>query len=221
MGFLAWLLSQCRRPRGCVGRFLARGMNREHAPMTDWALSQVSIRDSRCVLDVGCGGGAALMKLANLLPRAELHGIDYSPESLKIAARTNRHLIREGRIFIREANVSQLPYENEHFDLIIAIESHYFWPDLKEDLAELRRVMRHGGKVILVGGVYFGGKSDSRNRKLAAIGSMNCQTLAELRETLCEAEYADVEVHEEWKKGWFCIVGHKPPRGEVDYTPDA
>jgi SAM-dependent methyltransferase len=187
--------------------------------MTDWALSQVSIRDSRCVLDVGCGGGAALLKLADLLPGAELHGIDYSAESLRTAARTNKHLIREGRVFIREATVSRLLYDNEYFDLIVAVESHYFWPDLRSDLLELRRVLRPGGKAVLAGGVYLGGKFDSRNRKLAAIGDMSCQTLAELRQILCEAGYTDVEVHEEQNKGWFCAVGHRPSGDTAGATP--
>lgn len=210
MSLISRLLGQCRRPRGLMGRLLARGMNRAHAPMTKWALSRIPISDLRSVLDIGCGGGAVISKLADLFPGAELHGIDYSPESVRVAARTNRRFIRQERVCVREASVSHLPYEEERFDLALAVESHYFWPDLRQDLGEILRVLRAGGTVILAGGVYFGGKSDSRNRKLAAVGRMNCQTLPELREILCDAGYADVEVHEERDRGWFCLVGRKP-----------
>jgi SAM-dependent methyltransferase len=185
-------------------------MNRAHAPLTNLALARIPFPDCQCVLDIGCGGGAALSKLANLLPEAKLHGIDYSPESLAVAARTNRQLIRQGRVFLREASVSHLPYEDGFFDFAVAIESHYFWPDLQHDLREIWRVLRAGGTVVLAGAVYFGGKFDSRNRKLAAKGGMNCQTLSELREAVGGAGYADVVVHEEWDRGWFCVTGRKP-----------
>lgn len=207
MNPMGWLLSQCRRPKGWPGRLLARGMNRSHAPMTTWGLAQVGVGDARSLLDVGCGGGGALLKLSRLAPRAVLCGIDYSGESLKVAARTNRHLIDEGRLSIQKADVSNLPYRSGCFDLTVAIECHYFWPDLKGGLNEIRRVLRHGGKVGLIGGEYLGGKYDSRNRRLAGWGGMNCQTLQELHDILCDCGYSDVVIHEEWTRGWGCAVG--------------
>jgi SAM-dependent methyltransferase len=214
MNPLDWLLSQARRPRGWAGRLLVRGMNRAHGQMTDWALSQLSVQDSRALLDIGCGGGAALLRLSELAPQTELHGIDYSPQSLSVAARTNGRLIEQGRVFLREADVSDLPYADGRFDLVVAINSHYFWSDLAGDLREIMRVLQPGGTIALAGGEYFGGKHDTRNRRLASNGRMNCQTLPELRDTLCEAGYSNTEIHEEWKKGWFCVAGVASDRGE-------
>jgi len=205
-----WLIGQSRRPRGLAGWLLARGMNRAHAPMTDWALSLISLQDLRTVLDVGCGGGGALLRLSELAPHAELHGIDYSTQALGVVARTNRRLMEQGRVFLREADVSELPYEDSCFDLTVAINSHYFWPDLKAGLGEIMRVSRPRGSVALAGGEYFGGKHDTRNRRLASNGGMNCQTLPELRDIVSEAGYSGAVIHEEWDKGWFCVVGHKP-----------
>jgi len=205
-----WLIGQSRRPRGLAGWLLARGMNRAHAPMTDWALSLISLQDLRTVLDVGCGGGGALLRLSELAPHAELHGIDYSTQALGVAARTNRRLMEQGRVFLREADVSELPYEDSHFDLTVAINSHYLWPDLEAGLGEIMRVSRPRGSVALAGGEYFGGKHDTRNRRLASNGRMNCQTLPELRDIVSEAGYSGAVIHEEWDKGWFCVVGQKP-----------
>ena len=178
--------------------------------MTDWALSQLSVQDSRALLDIGCGGGGALLRLSELAPQAGLHGIDYSPQSLRVAARTNRRLIKQGRVSLREADVSDLPYDDGRFDLVVAINSHYFWSDLAGDLREIMRVLQPGGTIALAGGEYFGGKHDTRNRRLASNGRMNCQTLPELRDTLSEAGYSGTAIHEEWDKGWFCVVGRKP-----------
>jgi SAM-dependent methyltransferase len=210
MNPLNWLISQSRRPKGMAGWLLARGMNSAHAPMTDWALSLVSLQDLRTVLDVGCGGGGALLRLSELAPHAELHGIDYSTQALGVAARTNRRPMEQGRVFLREADVSELPYEDSRFDLTVAINSHYLWPDLEAGLGEIMRVLGPRGSVALAGGEYFGGKHDTRNRRLASNGRMNCQTLPELRDIVSEAGYSGAVIHEEWDKGWFCVVGHKP-----------
>lgn len=60
-----WLIGQSRRPRGLAGRLLVRSMNRAHSSMTDWALSLTSLQELRAVLDVGCGGGGALLRLCD------------------------------------------------------------------------------------------------------------------------------------------------------------
>lgn len=210
MSFLDWILGQARRPRGWAGRLMVRGMNRAHGRMTAWALSQLSLQDLRALLDIGCGGGGALLRLSEHAPQAELHGVDYSPQALSVAARTNKRLVEQGRVHLREADVSDLPYDDERFDLAVAFNSHYFWSDLAEGLREIMRVLQPGGTIALAGGEYFGGKHDTRNRRLASNGRMNCQTLPELRDILCEAGYANTEFHEKWDRGWFCLVGRKP-----------
>jgi SAM-dependent methyltransferase len=187
--------------------------------MTDWVLSRLSVQDSRALLDIGCGGGGALLRLSALACQAELHGIDYSPQSLSVAARANRRLVKQGRVVLREADVSDLPYDDDRFDLVLAINSHYFWPDLEAGLRETMRVLRPGGTVALAGGEYLGGKHDTRNKKLASKGRMNCQTLPELRDILCEAGCSNTEIHEEWNKGWFCVVGCKPEIGREGSLP--
>jgi SAM-dependent methyltransferase len=210
MNLISWLLGQCRQPRGRLGRFLAREMNRAHAPMTAWILSHLPERGVRRTLDLGCGGGGAMRKLASLLPDAELHGIDHSVESLRVASGVNRDLIGQGRVFVRHGTVSDLPYEAGHFDLVLAIESHYFWPDLPSDLAEVRRVLAPGGKLILGGGVYLGGRHDARNRRLAEAGGMNCLGLSQFERILAAAGFIDVVAHENRRKGWFCVAGATP-----------
>ena len=170
--------------------------------------------------DLGCGGGKAMRRLASLASEAELNGIDHSTESIRMASRVNGDLIADGRAFVRQASVSDLPYESGSFDLALAIESHYFWPDLPTDLVEVRRVLRIGGRLLLGGGVYFGGRFDVRNRRLAGAGAMNCHTLLGLREIVALAGYGDVVVSENWRRGWFCVAGTNPT-GDCDVASPA
>jgi len=46
--------------------------------------------------------------------------------------------------------VSQLPFPDDKFDLVTAVETHYYWPDLVADLQEIRRVLKPGGEIVLV-----------------------------------------------------------------------
>ena len=214
MGIVSRLLSQAGHPRGRVGRFMAREMNRKHAPLSRWVLSGVP---EHCgvgrILDLGCGGGGAIRRLASLLPDAEIHGVDCSADSIRVASRVNADLIAAGRVFLRQGAVSDLPYESGHFDVALATDSHYFWPDLPADLAEVRRVLRAGGRLLLGGAAYFGGRFDGLIRRFATAGDMNCPTLSELEEIVACAGYNDVTARENWHKGWFCVGGTKPAVG--------
>jgi 2-polyprenyl-3-methyl-5-hydroxy-6-metoxy-1,4-benzoquinol methylase len=85
MNLLGRLLSQCGKPRGRFGRFLVRGMNFGHSGLTRWGLTKVEIRENATVLDIGCGGGRALERLASLASLGKVVGIDYSEDSVAVA----------------------------------------------------------------------------------------------------------------------------------------
>lgn len=53
-------------------------MNAGHAKVRRWGLGYVSAESYVAVLDVGCGGGAAIRDMASMYPSAKLNGIDYS-----------------------------------------------------------------------------------------------------------------------------------------------
>jgi len=64
MSIIRKLLKQCRKPNGLFGRMVANGMNRSHAPMTKWALEQIHLTEDMTVLDIGCGGGGIVRRIA-------------------------------------------------------------------------------------------------------------------------------------------------------------
>ena len=71
-----------------------------------------------------------------------------------MARKKNRALINEGRVEIFQEAVSSMRFSNDIFGLITAFENHYFWPDFRNDLKEVHRVMKQNGQLIIVGAVY-------------------------------------------------------------------
>src|ERR1700746_1966153 len=94
-------VNQCQNPTGWLGRFVLRNMNSHHSKVTDWGLSHALIGKQDIILDVGCGGGRTVSKLAAIATQGKVYGIDHSTESVAIAMRTNKQGIDSGRVEIR------------------------------------------------------------------------------------------------------------------------
>jgi len=210
MGFMSKMLRQCRKPSGLFGRMVARGMNASHSKLINWGLGYIAIKPDMIILDIGCGGGSTVNKLAKIVTKGKVYGIDYSEESVRISRKTNKDMITKDRVKIQHGSVSNLPYNENMFDLVTAAETHYFWPKLTTDLKEVMRVQKPGGMLIVMGGEYKGGKYDVRNEKWVELGNMSYHTPQELRELFLGVGFREVEVHEEYEEGWICAIGKKP-----------
>ena len=185
--------------------------------MTDWGLNHVTVRKTDTILDVGCGGGRTISKLAGMATDGKVHGVDYSEESVTAAHRRNARWIDIGRVSIRQGTVSRLAFPDNTFDLVTGIETHLFWPDLPNDFREIFRVLRPGGALLIVAEIYKGGKHLEGTRKqifekhLAA--NMNLLTSEEHRALLTEAGFSEVQTFEALEKGWICATGKKSSPG--------
>lgn len=204
-------VSQCQKPTGWLGRFVLWNMNSRHSRVTDWGLSNVSITKADTILDVGCGGGRMISKLAVSATQGKVYGLDYSETAVAVAAKTNRQWIAKGRVDIREGSVSQLPFADETFDVVTAVETHFWWPDLPHDMQEVLRVLKPGGTLVLIAEIYKGAKT--RTAKLAEkylpLSGMKLLTVTEHRDLLRSAGYTDIQIMEESHKGWICATGRK------------
>ncbi len=204
------LMRQCRKPTWLPGRLFARSMNASHARVTNWGLSHVSIRQTDTILDVGCGGGKTIETMATAAAQGRVFGVDYSAASVAVARRVNAEAIEAGRVDVQLGSASALPFPAGTFDLVTAVETHYYWPDLPNDLKELRRVLKPGGRVVLIAEAYRGRRTDWLYRPVMRLLRAEYLTPDEHRRLLEGAGYADIEVHVERSKGWLCAFGHKP-----------
>ena len=204
------LFSQCSKPSGWLGRFFLWRMNFHHSKLTDWGLQHVAIKKEDRILDVGCGGGKTVSKLAAIATEGKVYGIDYSAESVAASHRKNKQLIEAGGVKILQESVSHLPFADSTFDLATAVETHYFWPDLPADVREVFRVLKPGGRLVTIAEAYLGGKRDKQMQQLADFSHMAILSAEEHRELFTQAGFSDVQVHENYDRGWICAIGRKP-----------
>jgi ubiquinone/menaquinone biosynthesis C-methylase UbiE len=212
-------VNQCQKPTGWLGRFVLRNMNSRHSKVTDWGLSHIAIEKHDTILDVGCGGGRTVSKLAAVASQGRVYGVDHSRESVAVANRTNRQWIDVARVEIREGSVSQLPFSEDVFDLVTAVETHFWWPDLPAGMREVLRVLKPGGTLIIIAEIYKGAKTKTAKlaEKYLPLSGMALLSVDEHRELFANAGYSDIQVIEKSGKSWICGIGRKPsmPKGSI------
>jgi ubiquinone/menaquinone biosynthesis C-methylase UbiE len=186
-------------------------MNSRHSKVTDWGLSPLAIQKHHTILDVGCGGGRTVSKLAAVATDGKVFGLDYSKTSVAVASKVNRRWVDLGRVEIREASVSQMPFAAEMFDLVTAVETHFWWHDLPGGMREVWRVLKPGGTLAVIAEVYKGANTTTARlvEKYLPRTGMTFLTVDEHRELLANAGYSEIQITVEPDKGWICCLGKK------------
>lgn len=93
--------------------------------------------ENASVLDVGCGKGFMLYDIRQLMPKAEIAGIDISNYAYE-------NTIDNVKPFVKIGNAKELPYQDRSFDLVTAINTVHNLPldECKQAIREIQRVSR-------------------------------------------------------------------------------
>jgi SAM-dependent methyltransferase len=142
-------VSQFGEPRGLRGRVAAHVVARLTGEANHWMVECLDVGPDDRVLDVGCGPGLAVARAAEVSGGAVV-GVDASETMVRMARRRNRAAGRDGRVEIRRADASRLPYPDAHFTRAGTLNSLQFWPAPAAGLGELYRVLAPGGRVAVV-----------------------------------------------------------------------
>lgn len=188
MGFLKTMFTNCACPKGFLGRCMLRFMNFGHAPLTNWGLDHVEFSDGMVMLDIGCGGGATLKRLLKRSPEGMVYGIDISEESVVKAKNVNKQLLNK-QVFVRQGSADSLPWEDQKFDVVTAVETVYFWPDLPQCFQEVKRVLKPGGQFAIMLEVIEGDSIWTN-----VVEGMTVYSPEMLKDMLEQAGFGDVEV---------------------------
>lgn len=199
-----------RKPQGEEGRLMLNRMSESHAPLTEWALSRIKFNETDTVLDIGCGGGTALLRLSKCILSGKLVGVDYSPISVALAQENNAADIAGGKTKILLASVENLPFANGAFDRIITVESFYFWPNPAENLREVLRVLKPGGIFLLIADIYKKNGLTKESLENIERYQMNNFTKNEFEAMFRRTGFSEVRVHTKNDTDWICVEGVKP-----------
>ncbi len=190
-------------PKGAAGEKMLHRMNESHEPLRAFGLPFVSWKPGMRILDVGCGGGATIADMLKLSPESVIDGIDYSEVSVQQSLRLNQKYIGT-RCQIQQADVAQLPFADELFDVVTAVETVYFWPDVEAGLREVCRVLKPGGTFAVLNE----GCDPDQNDWPPIDGFMRIYRPKELEELLLACGFRHVECHRGTDQ-LLCVIGKK------------
>ena len=190
-------------PEGESGERMLTRMNEHHRPLREWGFSFIEWWPGMEILDVGCGGGAAVHDMLELSEGSIVKGIDYSDKSIEMSEAMNAEAIKYERCRIEKADVVRMPFLDNEFDLVTAIETMYFWEDPVAATREIRRVLRPGKMLVVMAEASVPTEKDNDYPIPVKVRSAE-----ETLEILREAGFAECKA-EERDDGSICVMGIK------------
>ena len=158
-------------------------------------------------LDIGCGGGNTLARMAERVTEGHLVGIDYAETSVEASRAFNAALVERGRMEILHGSVEALPFADGHFDAVVTVESFYFWPSPEESLREVARVVREGGSFLLLAEICGRDDLPESTRAKVAEYQLTNPTPTEFEQLFRAAGFREVQIHLKEGEYWIAVVG--------------
>jgi SAM-dependent methyltransferase len=103
-----------------------------------------------------------------------------------------------------------LPFSENKFDVVTAIETQYYWPNPIQDMQEILRVLKPSGTLVIIAESYKKGATNALQRPVMKLLKASNFGVEEHREVFLNAGYTDVQIWEQRSRGWICVSGKKP-----------
>src|SRR5204863_4096825 len=101
------------------------------------------------ILEIGFGAGKAIERMAAQATSGRITGIDPSRTMILVASRRNAHARKAGRVDLRQGEAMTLPFPGQQFDKVLSIHTFYFWSDPVQGIAEIFRVLKPNGMMVV------------------------------------------------------------------------
>ncbi len=204
------LIINARKPAGELGDKLLERMNRSHEEMAQWVCSHLTVKPEDFILDIGCGGGVNVKRFAELIcDEGKVVGIDYSDVSVSKTSKLNEVFIKQGKVEVIEGSVSEMPFEDNYFDLVTGFETIYFWPDFINDLREVNRVLKKGGMLCFGNEARHEEGEMDKYEDLVNLLDMKIYSDEVLEKSLELAGFKSIELNKKDDDSWICIKAVK------------
>ena len=140
-------MSQFAKPTGFFGKILAKGMARGHKDFYKNAARAIDPNNDDIYLEIGFGSGIFIKKYMSDVSR--IAGIDHSEDMVRLASGINRKLVESGKAEFKQGYASSLPWADNEFTVVAAIEVFFFLYETEKTLREIFRVLKPGGRLII------------------------------------------------------------------------
>ncbi len=178
------------------GEVVARSAASPRERVAEDAMRLLGVDRSAAVLELGCGTGWLLSQVAARVAAGVAIGIDPSEGMVRHARLRNRHWITSGRADVIAGWSHDLSsFAEGRFDRVFGVHVVYFWSDPPQHLAQMRRVLRPGGCVVLGFWPEHGAAPGSRAPRRARIATPR------VAGWLAEAGFEDVRSEESALRG--------------------
>jgi ubiquinone/menaquinone biosynthesis C-methylase UbiE len=142
--------AQFHKPTGVIGQIVGWVLAAENRDRNTWAVSLLDVQSYHRVLEIGFGPGLAIEAAARKAVVGLVAGIDHSDVMVQQASRRSSAAIRQGRVDLRLGDPSLIPYENGFFNSVLTVNAFHMWEDQAKGLSEVWRVLKPGGKLVIV-----------------------------------------------------------------------
>lgn len=146
---MSGIAHQAQRPRGPAGVVMGWLMESLNAQQNRATVNALNPAPGASVLEIGFGPGHALEMLSRKAPLGLIAGADHSELMVETARRRLEPRRGAAALDLRVAEAERLPFADEAFDLVYAVNSYHLWADKEAALAEIAGVLKTGGEVLL------------------------------------------------------------------------
>jgi ubiquinone/menaquinone biosynthesis C-methylase UbiE len=173
-------------------------------------MSRLKLRPTDRVLDVGCGTGELLSRIAAKYPQARLAGMDPVPEMLDVARRK-----LSPAVDLRLAWANKLPWPDGSFDVVVSCNMFHYITKPVEAVREMERVLVPGGQIVITDWCddYLACRLCNVYLRLTSRAHYKTYRQSECEGLLRDAGHAEARIERykiSWLWGLMTAIAHKP-----------
>lgn len=141
---------QARKPAGLFGRWIMSSIfDIGNKRLNRFVYDVLAPQAGDHILEVGCGTGKLVERIARQIDGCVVEGIDFSLSMASLARRKNKKHIAKGKVYIHEGNVNHMPIPASAFTKIFSVNTIYFFADPDSTIKKMVRLLKPGGMLAL------------------------------------------------------------------------